>query len=85
MFKTVEQLKEFIIWAKDQKVQEVHVGKVVVVFSALALTESLYNEPEHYDTQKPQTEERDTSKTLVDDEPEAADNEDDLLYYSSRP
>lgn len=81
MFKTVDQLKEFIIWAKKQKVQEVHVGKVVILFSTLALTEDLTSEPDY--EPKPTTEERDTSKTLVDDEPEQPDNEEELLFYSS--
>ena len=37
MFKDVEELKQFVIWARDQKIQQVKVGEVEVTFSALAL------------------------------------------------
>ncbi len=84
MFKTVAQLKEFILWAKSQKVQEVHVGKIVVVFSPYALAEAALDEPNMYDAPRPPTEERDTSKTLVDDLGEMPDNEEDLLFHSSK-
>ena len=86
MFKTVEDLKDFILWAKDQKIQEVHVGKTVVVFSALALTEDLYGSADYASPPSPKTstEEKDTSRTLLDEPPETAKEEEDLLFYSAR-
>lgn len=85
MFKTVAQLKEFILWAKAQKVQEIHVGKVAVVFSAYAIAEAAVDEPSDFIKPRTPNEERDTSKTLVDDVPEMADNDEELLFYSSKP
>jgi hypothetical protein len=37
MFNNVEELKEFLLWARDQKIQHAKVGEVEVVFSALAM------------------------------------------------
>lgn len=84
MFKTVAQLKEFILWAKAQKIQQISVGKTVVVFSDYALAETVSNELDRQYSPSTPTEERDTSRTLTDDEPEMADDEDALLFHSSQ-
>lgn len=33
---SIEELKDFILWAKDQKIQQVSIGNTTVVFSNLA-------------------------------------------------
>jgi hypothetical protein len=40
VFKDVSELKEFIIWAKSQKIQALKVGEVEVHFGAGALIDS---------------------------------------------
>lgn len=74
MLKTVDELKAFLLWAKSHKIQAVKVGDVEVHFSGTAFIEE--------DLALPQkgSEERDTSKVLVDELP--ADDE-DILFWSS--
>ena len=83
MFASIADLKEFILWAKQQKVQELHVDKVVVVFSVLALTEELY-EPSLPNEAQYKHEERDTNKLLLDEPGTDGESDDDLLFYSSK-
>lgn len=83
MFSDINELKQFILWAKQQKVQELHVDKVVVVFSALALTDDLF-EPLTSSEPRKQHEEKDTSSLLLDEPGENAESDEDLLFYSSK-
>lgn len=81
MFETVDSLKEFLIWAKRERISAIKVGEVEVHFSTLAFVES---EPD-LGSPKPKTpsasEERDTSTTLVDENQDEDDKE--LLNWSS--
>ena len=38
-FETVNELKDFITWAKSQKIQQMSVGDITVVFSPMAFME----------------------------------------------
>lgn len=85
MFKTTQDLKEFILWAKDQRIEAVKVGDVEVKFSTLAF---LVPDEMNLDqeTAKPaSTEERNTSKTLVDTLTNTDEEDEELLTWSSRP
>jgi hypothetical protein len=41
VFKTVDELKEFLVWAKAQRISEVKVGETHIVFSSLAIMDTL--------------------------------------------
>ena len=77
MFKTTQDLKEFILWCQQAKIKAVKVGDVEVQFSDLAFLDVITQQME-----QPASEERDTSKTLVDTAPEESDEE--LLFWSSK-
>ncbi len=82
MFKTTKELKEFIVWAKSQGIQQVSVGKVVVVFSPYALAESAIDGLGN--AEKTPDEHKDTSKTLIDTSKSTSSDDEDLLYYSAQ-
>lgn len=79
-FKTATQLKNFITWAKSQKIAQLQVGDVQIVFSPLAFIDDVPNE---FDAPKPKTEERTTAKTLLDDLKPDDDEDENLLYHSA--
>lgn len=72
MFKTPEDLKEFITWARSLRIKSLHVGEVRVEFSELAFVDSIEA-----------TELKESSKTLVDDSPEQSKEDEELLYWST--
>lgn len=75
MFKTTQDLQEFLLWCQQAKIKAVKVGDVEVQFSDLAFVDIIASEASA-------AEERDTSKTLVDTAPDEADE--DLLFWSSK-
>lgn len=77
MFKTTQDLQEFILWCQQAKIKAVKVGEVEVQFSDLAFLDLVAQD----EPLRPK-EERDTSKTLVDTAPEEADE--DLLFWSAK-
>lgn len=77
MFKTTQDLQEFLLWCQQAKIKAVKVGDMEVQFSDLAFIDILSQE-----AIAPMTEERDTSKTMVDTAAEEADE--DLLFWSSK-
>lgn len=72
MFTTIDQLKEFIIWAKSEKIQQVKVNNVEVTFSTLALIE---------DT--PISQSLKLSPPNTTDAEKLKQEENDLLFHSS--
>lgn len=76
MFKTTQELQDFILWCQQAKIKAVKVGDMEVQFSDLAFIDIIAP------LEAQQAEERDTSKTLVDTSPDEAD--DDLLFWSSK-
>lgn len=71
MFKTQEELKEFLLWAKQEKVVRVKIADIEVEFSGLALIEeanlNTATEPKSGEELKPQE----------------TDKEDEMLYWST--
>ncbi len=41
MFKNIDELKEFLLWAKSERISEVKIDEIHVVFSGLALMDTL--------------------------------------------
>jgi len=82
MFKTTQELQDFILWAKGAKVKAFKIGDTEVEFTELAFIDAISEiEPEAV----LKTEEKNTSKTLVDTLTEEDLNDDELLDWSSRP
>lgn len=75
MFKTTQDLQEFILWCQQAKIKAVKVGDVEVQFSDLAFIDIIASEA-------PMAEERNTSKTMVDTATDEVDE--DLLFWSSK-
>lgn len=75
MFKTTQELQDFILWCQQAKIKAVKVGDVEVQFSDLAFIDIVAAEASS-------AEERSTSKTMVDTTPEEADE--DLLFWSAK-
>lgn len=73
MFKTAEELKQFIEWARDQKILKVRVDKIEVEFSHLALM--------HEDELQELT--NGGSSTLAESEPSTKQEDEKDLYYSA--
>lgn len=78
MFKTTQELQDFLLWCQQAKIKAVKVGDMEVQFSDLAFIDVIAQSVPN--TQ--QVEERDTSKTLVDTLPEETDEE--LLFWSAK-
>lgn len=73
MFKTIDDLKEFLMWAKTQGIQSIKAKGVEVHFSHLAMSEDIIKEL------------TDGSATLTDIEPKDKRDDEDALYWSSNP
>ena len=80
MLTNIQELLDFIEYAKEQKIKSFQIGEIKVDFSELAFIDQLASDGSM--GRRMQTEEKDTSKTLVDTLSE--DNEDDLLFWSSK-
>lgn len=88
MFKSTQDLQEFISWAKQQRIELVKIGDVEVRFSTLAfidLETGALNQDSELATKPAKTEERNTSKTLVDTLENVEEEDEELLTWSSRP
>ena len=70
MLQTIDELKSFIEWAKSQKLKAVKVGEIQFEFSDLALVVESNTVP---------------SETLPDQAQLSPEEEEKLLYWSSRP
>lgn len=81
MFKSTQDLQEFILWCLQNGVERVKVDNLEVQFSNIYLAEKLMAAPATTEPVKA-NEERDTSKTLVDTVPNDADEE--LLFWSAK-
>lgn len=81
MFKTVEQLKEFIMWAKTQQIKQVKIKGVDVTFSDLALVEQ-------YEMNKSQSSVLGSVQEMIGSMPRTEEQlkkeEEDLLFHSSQ-
>lgn len=78
MFKTAQDLKQFILWCKSQKVKAFKNDNIQFELSDIAFIEteiSMSNELKDIDEFD--------SKTLVDTDTESDKEDEDLLYWSS--
>lgn len=83
MFKNSQELKDFILWCLQQRIKSVQVGETKVEFSDYAFLD-LVTGGQSLDGMAMPNEERNTSKTLVDTLQADTQEEEDLLYYSSK-
>lgn len=79
MFKTTQELQDFILWCRQAKIKAIKVGDMEVQFSDLAFIDVITEAAPEVQ----QTEERNTSKTLVDTLP-AEESDEDLLFWSAK-
>lgn len=81
MFKTTQELQDFILWCRQAKIKAVKVGDMEVQFSDLAFIDAISELTEYKGE-----EERNTSKTLHEspDPSEIPDSEEDLLFLSAQ-
>lgn len=83
MVKTVEELKELILWAKKERIQALKVGDIEVHMSALAFTDVP-------DISAPDSATKDLSSTTktsdvtLDGDSLSKEEEDAILFHSSR-
>ena len=75
MFKTTQELQDFILWCQQAKIKAVKVGDMEVQFSDLAFIDTISQIAQ-------EAEERATSKTMVDTAPDESDE--DLLFWSAK-
>lgn len=73
MFKTIEELKEFILWAKSEKIARIKVADVEVEMSNIALIPQAYASVLSSQTEKSQ------------ENQSSASEDEELLMWSSRP
>jgi hypothetical protein len=87
LFASLDALKDFVLWAKDQGVAKIRVGDVELeiapLATAYALEAKLSEQALSTGTPVPRTEERDTSRTLVDDDAMTDKERDELLNWSA--
>lgn len=75
MFKTVEEIKEFVTWARSQKIKSVKVGDLEIEMSELAYVEPMNAE---------EIISRLDNKTYADDaDSNAKKEEEELLLWSA--
>lgn len=77
LFSGVTDIQEFVIWAKKQGLKTFSGGGISFEVSETARALESMEAPVQ------RTEERDTKATLLDSEPEDADNDDELLFHST--
>ncbi len=77
MFKSAQDLKEFILWCKSQKVKSFKNTDIQFELSDLSFLEELSST-----TSSEEIDEFD-SQTLTDTDEEASKEDEDLLYWSS--
>jgi hypothetical protein len=84
MIKSIDELKEFILWSKSQKVKSIKVGDIVIEISDLAFIEGFQDlgtsEP---DKKTPDISVPSTSTRLPDGNQQPAEEDEDL-YWSAR-
>lgn len=88
MIDSVKQLQDLLTWAKKEGIKSLQVGDIKAEFSELAI--GLQLAPGEFNSdlsdKKPSKEETSKStKTLLDDAELTPEEQEDLLFHSSRP
>jgi len=78
-FKDLEELKQFLLWARSQKLEEIEINGVRARFSAYSMIPGV-SEITEPDPELPSYEPNSKTWDQVDS---SQDNEDDLLYWSA--
>ncbi len=81
MINSITELKELILWLKDNKVKSLKVGEIIVEISDLGLMEHLTGIES-----EPQPDEKGIKTTQKDwtDDSQPLDKEDEDLFWSTR-
>ena len=79
MVKDINELKNLILWAKEQKVKSIKIADIHFELSDLALVESMSSIEDLILNEDKKTV---IQKDLIDSEPETSDE--DELYWSTR-
>lgn len=74
MFKTVQEIQEFIVWAKSQKIKKIKLKGVEVEISELAFIDTIAPQASEYT--KPQENQIDNQTKNEEEDPD--------LFYSAR-
>lgn len=77
MFKNIDELKDFIVWAKKQQIKSLTVGEVSVEVSDVYYANELVN-----GNSEPIPEYKPSSKRFIDD-PQTDVDDEELLMWSS--
>lgn len=75
LFTNIEELKNFILWSKEQGLKKIQIGDVAVEVSEVYYASKIVDRQE-LPTHNP------SSKRFIDDE-SAQENDDELLFWSS--
>lgn len=79
MFSNIEELKEFIIWAKKEQLQVIKVGDVEIHVSPQGLMPEAYDQPQG---QMLTEDILDIQEQAQKDEQDSQDTDEELLYHS---
>lgn len=86
LFESVDAIKAFAIWARDEGFTRVSVGdlqlEIAPLATAYALETKVSDEALRTGSPRPRTEERDTGHTLVDDDDMSDQEKRELLEWS---
>ena len=81
MFKTVKELKEFILWAKREKIQALNINGVQVEFHQAALLEDVYNVQQTPDLSNESVLDQQEAAILAENK--QLEDDESLLFHSS--
>lgn len=81
MIKTVDELKELILWAKSEKVKSLKIGDIIIEMSDLALIEDIQAKPEQANSKVTAS-----VTTFMEDMASTGNKKEDeeLLYWSAQ-
>lgn len=82
MFKTIEDVKAFIDWARTKGIKSASIGDVAFEISDITYAMNVSNQES---TPERASEEKDTLKTLMETLETDEKEDEELLYYSSQP
>lgn len=83
MIKTIDELKDLIIFAREQKLKTLKIGEIVIEVSDIAHVSELANIPEMGVSKNPAV----TASIggLLDELGNQDEDDEDLLFHSARP
>lgn len=78
---SIDEVKELAVWARNNGVKRIKMNNVELELTELAFVGALETSPGQPTIRA--SEELDTDRTLLDEKPENADKDDDMLFWSS--